>query len=177
MALLLGFCKTCNNTEQGCSGQWGDISFWADCRWADLALLKFHLVRVPDTKLTALNQHAPKCGVLSRFHAKSFIKKNACLCEVRRFRRTIALLVLQTPTVFLITTRLLTAHDTDMYAVLAQSSPDRFAQARKEVKWSYSKWHCNRIRLSQRENVHCWEIRLCLWETVETSNFSSQGDQ
>lgn len=35
-----------------------------------------------------------------------------------------ALLLLQTPAVFLITTRLLTAHDTDMYAVLSQSSPD-----------------------------------------------------
>lgn len=35
-----------------------------------------------------------------------------------------ALLVLQTPAVFLITARLLTAHDTDMYTVLTQSSPD-----------------------------------------------------
>lgn len=31
---------------------------------------------------------------------------------------------LQTPAVFLITTRLLTAHDMDMYAVLTQSFPD-----------------------------------------------------
>lgn len=35
-----------------------------------------------------------------------------------------ALLVLQTPAVFLITTELLTAHDTDMYTVLTHSSPD-----------------------------------------------------
>lgn len=34
------------------------------------------------------------------------------------------LLVLQTPAVFLITTRPLTAHGMDMYAVLTQSSPD-----------------------------------------------------
>lgn len=41
------------------------------------------------------------------------------------------LLVLQTPTVFLITSRLLTLHDTDMYAVLAQSAPDLDSQRRE----------------------------------------------
>lgn len=91
----------------------------------------FHLVYVPNIKSTAKNQHVPKCGVLPRVQAKSFIKKDACLCEFRRFGRTVELLILQTPAVFLITTRLLTAHDTDMYAVLTQSSPDLDLQKRE----------------------------------------------
>lgn len=125
MDLLLGFCKTCHNTEQRRSGQRGDISFWADGRWADLAVLS----RFTMFMSLILNQQ-PKTSMfqsvdfLLRFQAKSLIKKNACLCEVGRFGFTMALLVLQTPAVFLITTRLLTAHDTDKYAVLTQSSPD-----------------------------------------------------